>query len=153
MVPSTTELCELMKAEDPTVDLSDAADELVNLGVSDTWDIYSLPVEILATFGSLGHDGARRLQAYCKDKILDPLELTKVEDRPDTHEDDDSDELVLRWLDDVHAYKVCEEMEEIKSDVIDSELARTDDNIEEDSGSDGGSDVATATSYVTQQEV
>ena len=76
-----------------------------------------------------------------------------MEDRPDTHEDDDSDELVLRWLDDVHAYEVCEEMEEIKSDVIDSELARTDDNIEEDSGSDGGSDVATATSYVTQQEV
>ncbi|KAI9436696.1 hypothetical protein H4582DRAFT_2058613 [Lactarius indigo] len=48
-------------------------EELEEMGIQDVVDLYSLPVELLATFGWLRQSSARRLQDFCRDRILYPL--------------------------------------------------------------------------------
>ncbi|KAF8259838.1 hypothetical protein EI94DRAFT_1812659 [Lactarius quietus] len=55
---------------------------MVNYGVEDIIDVYLLPVDILAALGDLDEDKAGRLQAYCQDKFLGPLELLETRRQP-----------------------------------------------------------------------
>ncbi|KAI9431984.1 hypothetical protein H4582DRAFT_2084258 [Lactarius indigo] len=48
-------------------------EELAEMGIEDVVDLYSLPVELLATFGWLRQSSARRLQDFCRNKFLLPL--------------------------------------------------------------------------------
>ena len=79
-VPTTMELLSLMDADHPDADLlyMSVHSELADHGIKDVIDINSLPVELLATFGSLGLDRADRLHQYARDKLLSPLGLLKT---------------------------------------------------------------------------
>ncbi|KAH9066338.1 hypothetical protein EDB87DRAFT_1679081 [Lactarius vividus] len=48
-------------------------DELTDMGIDDVVDLYSLPVELLATFGWLRQGSACHLQSFCRDRLLIPL--------------------------------------------------------------------------------
>ncbi|KAH9056713.1 hypothetical protein EDB87DRAFT_1686958 [Lactarius vividus] len=48
-------------------------DELTDMGIDDVVDLYSLPVELLATFGWLRQGSACHLQSFCCDRLLIPL--------------------------------------------------------------------------------
>jgi hypothetical protein len=77
-VPTTLELLRLMDAEDPAPDLKyvDVRTELSDHGIKDVVDLPD--VELLATFGYLGMDGARRLHRYAREKMLTPLGLLET---------------------------------------------------------------------------
>lgn len=72
----------------PNMKYSDALSDLVDLGIEDVVNIYSLPVELLATFGSMGVDGAERLRHYAHQKLLKPLglfdEVAPIKNGPET---------------------------------------------------------------------
>ncbi len=46
--------------------------------MSTTVDLYSLPGELLATYGTLGRDGARRLHQFACNNFLDSLGFLKT---------------------------------------------------------------------------
>ncbi|KAI0252453.1 hypothetical protein BJV78DRAFT_1153602 [Lactifluus subvellereus] len=79
-VPTVLELLALMDAEDPAPNLKymDIQSELSDHNIKDMIELYSLPVELLATFGDLGMDGASRLHRYVEEKMLTPLDLLKT---------------------------------------------------------------------------
>ena len=133
-VPSVHELLRLMDLEYPrTGDLRyvDALSELQDLGIEDAVDLYSLGVPHLATFGSLGTDGARHLYKFTEEKFLAPLGLMKTTRTPLRSEEpsveeiaaptqatpdnidelikQENDEGILKWLEEVEGCK--EEME------------------------------------------
>lgn len=84
-VPSTLELLTLMDAEDPAPDLKyvDVHSDLMDHELFDILEINSLPVELLATFGCLGMDGAARLHRFAQEKFLRPLGLLEVREPDD----------------------------------------------------------------------
>lgn len=84
-VPSTLELLTLMDAEDPAPDLKyvDIVGELIDHELYDILEINSLPIELLATFGFLGLDGAARLHRFAQDKFLRPLGLLETKEGDD----------------------------------------------------------------------
>ena len=74
-VPSVEDVFKLIDHEAPghNLDYVEAQIELEDHGYNDALDIYTLGVEHLATFGSLGMDGARFLYAYTEKRIIKPL--------------------------------------------------------------------------------
>ncbi|KAH9986367.1 hypothetical protein BJV77DRAFT_965207 [Russula vinacea] len=74
-IPTTLELLSYMDTDEPTPDLKyvDIHSELYDHGVEDVVDVYSLPVELLSTLGSMGKVRAHRLHRYARDKFLIPL--------------------------------------------------------------------------------
>ncbi|KAI9435708.1 hypothetical protein H4582DRAFT_2079316 [Lactarius indigo] len=87
-VPTVMELLRLMDAQDPAIGLKyvDLEEELTELGITDSVILYSLPISILASFGDLTHDLARRLQHFCYDLFI-PLGLVEPRESDDTTED------------------------------------------------------------------
>ncbi|KAI9431326.1 hypothetical protein H4582DRAFT_2085159 [Lactarius indigo] len=87
-VPMVMELLRLMDAQDPAIGLKyvDLEEELTELGITDSVILYSLPISILASFGDLTHDLARRLQHFCYDLFI-PLGLVEPRESDDTTED------------------------------------------------------------------
>ncbi|KAI0258682.1 hypothetical protein BC834DRAFT_847191 [Gloeopeniophorella convolvens] len=53
--------------------------ELMEHGIDDAVDIYSLPLEILATFGNLSMRGASQFHLFTQAKLLGPLGLLQTE--------------------------------------------------------------------------
>jgi hypothetical protein len=74
------ELLTLMDVEEPVVGLKYASihSELYDHGIKDIIDIHTLPVELLATLGSLGLDRANCLHRYAREKLLKPLGLLEA---------------------------------------------------------------------------
>ena len=74
------ELLSLMDADHPDTDLlyTDIHSELADHGIRDVIELNSLPVELLATFGSLGLDRAEQLHIYAREKLLKPLGLLET---------------------------------------------------------------------------
>ncbi|KAH9007442.1 hypothetical protein EDB84DRAFT_1447515 [Lactarius hengduanensis] len=74
-VPTLMELLWLMDAYKPALSLKyvDMQEEFNELGIDDSVDLYSLPVELLASFGGMGQGLARRLLEYCRDFLFYPL--------------------------------------------------------------------------------
>ncbi|KAH9038163.1 hypothetical protein EDB84DRAFT_1560452 [Lactarius hengduanensis] len=123
-VPSLWNVLRLMDTHHPAVGPSyaDLHEELVELGIEDAVDLYSLPIELLATFGWLRQDSARHLLEFCWDRFLFPLgfleegsivgsvtasnsPLTNMgvsdsEEGQSIREERD-DEMILEWLDGV----------------------------------------------------
>jgi hypothetical protein len=146
-VPSVEEVFKLIDHDAPghNLDYVEAQIELQDLGYNDALDIYTLGVEHLATFGSLGMNGARFLYAYTEERIIRPLgimnamksepsvqevaaptethfetqatqgDIEEIEGRPI---DEESQETVLKWLEGVHD---CEEIEEEEIDELETE--------------------------------
>ena len=80
-IPSVNELLSLMDREDPTANpkYTDSRSELESLGsLHDAVDVYTMPVECLATMGSLGREGAHRLHKYCRDKLFPALGIMQT---------------------------------------------------------------------------
>jgi hypothetical protein len=73
--PSVLEVLKLMDANEPMTNLkyADAHSELDYFGVKTISDVYTYPVELLATLGGLGRDGVHRLRRYTWEKVLEPL--------------------------------------------------------------------------------
>jgi hypothetical protein len=69
-----------MDLEEPTNRLNyvDILSEFQDLGIEDVVHLNSLNVAHLATFGTLGMDGARCLHKYAQDKLLAPLGLLET---------------------------------------------------------------------------
>jgi len=69
-----------MDQEAPVTDLHyvDILSELQDHGINDMVKLYSLPVELLALFGSVGRGSALRLHQYTRDYFLDPLGLLNI---------------------------------------------------------------------------
>ena len=126
------ELLWLMDTYDPAVGRKyvDMQEEFMELDIEDAVDVYSLPVELLATFGGLGLFLARRLHQFCQDRLLYPLSFVEVttrsgnnasEDVPLSHrlraswdfEDqpitEDRLETILTWLADVETHEGIDE--------------------------------------------
>ena len=76
-MPTILEVLTLLDFESPVANLRhiDAVSEFHDLGIEDVVDLYSLPEELLTTFGSLGREGARHVHRYVRDKLLNPLGL------------------------------------------------------------------------------
>ncbi|KAF8273752.1 hypothetical protein EI94DRAFT_1696664 [Lactarius quietus] len=70
-------LLTLMDQDHPTPGLNyvDTASEFNDLGVKDVLDVFTMPIELLASFGGLGRDRAHQLHKYVRYKILVPLGL------------------------------------------------------------------------------
>lgn len=70
-----------MDAYNPAVDLkyADLESELGDHGIEDTWKLFTLSLEHLATFGCLGRSGAESLHRYARDSVLGPLGLLDSE--------------------------------------------------------------------------
>ncbi|KAH9073602.1 hypothetical protein EDB83DRAFT_2516495 [Lactarius deliciosus] len=117
----------LMDAHRPVIVRSyvDLHEELVDLGIGDAVDLYSLPIELLATFGWLRQDSARHLLEFCRGRFLFPLGLLEEgsvvsasnspltdigvsDDEGQSMKEEDVDEMVLEWLDGVDAHKEIE---------------------------------------------
>ena len=73
--PSVRELLTLMDHEEPMAGLrfEDNTSDLEDFSMTNTLEVSKMPVELLASMGTLGRDGARRVHKYCQDKILGPL--------------------------------------------------------------------------------
>jgi hypothetical protein len=73
--PTVEELLQLMDTYRPAVGMKylDKLDAFQDMDLNNIVDVYSLPVELLATIGDTGRTAAQRLHVYCKDKLLDPL--------------------------------------------------------------------------------
>ena len=69
------ELLTIFEHEKPIIDTAEVLSELEDFAIRDVVDIYSLPVELLASFGGLGRDGAQRLQQFVLERLLGPLGL------------------------------------------------------------------------------
>jgi len=69
-----------MKQKDPTANLNyvDIHSELQDLRINDVVELYSLPKVLLASFGSLGRDGTRRLHYFARVNFLEPLGLLET---------------------------------------------------------------------------
>jgi hypothetical protein len=74
-VPSVLDLLTLMDQDRPAQDLKyiDVLSEFLDLEVEDVIDVYSLPQELLASFGAIGGVRAVQLQNFVRDKFLAPL--------------------------------------------------------------------------------
>ena len=95
-----------------------------------------MPVPLLGSFESLGHNAARCLHEYCRDKLLELLGLIpkpgKIKDKSD-----DSGKLDLHWLDDTHAFEI--NAEEKGKDIVEN----VDIEEEEEEGSDNVASIST----------
>ncbi|KAI9429954.1 hypothetical protein H4582DRAFT_2218058 [Lactarius indigo] len=117
-VPTMMELLLLMDEYEPAIGLSYVSihEEFVDLGIMDSVDLYSLPVELLATFGGLGHDLAHRLNRFCENLFI-PLGLVETRSNDSPTNDSlsqqevalqDLEERAPRSLEDVHTDEVVE---------------------------------------------
>ena len=74
-VPTVNELLTIFEHEKPIIDTAEVLSELEDFAIRDVVDLYSLPVELLASFGGLGRDGAQCLQQFVLERLLGPLGL------------------------------------------------------------------------------
>ncbi|KAI9428500.1 hypothetical protein H4582DRAFT_2091912 [Lactarius indigo] len=120
-------------------------EELEEMGIVDVVDLYSLPVELLATFGWLRQSSARRLQEFCHDRFLFPLGFveeiisdnrTGLNDSPFTQQMGVSDsedgqpidnvvDVVQTWLEEV---EIPEEIEGSQMSVRSGEVDEGEEN-------------------------
>jgi len=79
-LPSTQEVLTHIDHEHPTSDLRymDVHSDLQDHGIEDAVQLFSLPEELLAMFGSLGREGASRLHQFARDDFLHPLGLLET---------------------------------------------------------------------------
>ena len=79
-VPLAHELLSTMDIEVPAPDLKyiNALSNLLEFGYEDAVDIHGLRACHLASFGSLGGDGARRVLQFARDRYLIPLGLMET---------------------------------------------------------------------------
>jgi hypothetical protein len=138
--PTVEELLQLMDTCRPAVGMKylDKLDAFQDMDLSDIVDVYSLPVELLATIGDTGRTAAKRLHEYCKDELLDPLRflLSDSSDGSTANNSEvpaltlrelglrreDSRRRILRWAENV---RTCEEGREAKLEVVDEEKTET----------------------------
>jgi hypothetical protein len=119
--PTVEELLQLMDIYRPVVGKKylDNLNEFQDMELKDITNVYSLPVELLATIGDIGPAAACRLHGYCRDKLLEPLRLLMDDgtsgsdsEGPDLGWGRDSRrQQILRWVDEVWA---CDEVKEAK---------------------------------------
>jgi hypothetical protein len=151
-MPTVEELLTLMDIHDPAIDLKyiDTLDEFQDFGLKDVVYVYSLPVELLVTIGTVGRDGARRLHTYCQDKLLAPLGFLETNNSDGTTASDSEvldlgggryiregkKRQIMKWHDEAHG---CEEVEE--AEVVAEEGTETvvgtdyeDDGLDSDVG-------------------
>ena len=120
-----------MDIENPADDLiyADMRSELDDFGMTDAVDVYSMPVELLASFSDLGSNGARHLHEYCRDKLLAPLGFmeTRCEsEEASVEEVPQPEEAVTEWLEGVQRDgEIVEEVEAANADAI---LEEDEDN-------------------------
>ncbi|KAH9055842.1 hypothetical protein EDB83DRAFT_2521165 [Lactarius deliciosus] len=143
-VPTVMELLWLMDEYEPAIGLNyvDIEEEFVDLGIMDSVDLYSLPVELLATFGGLGHDLAHRLRQFCENLFI-PLGLVETGDSDATENTLSEQERALQDLEE-RAPRPLEEVNEV-IDVSDEETLV--DGAESDVDGDGDRASYRATSY------
>jgi hypothetical protein len=74
-IPTTFELLALMDVFHPAPHMSylDIHSELYDHSIKDALDVEEYQVELLASFGGLGVEGATRLQQFTRQRVLDPL--------------------------------------------------------------------------------
>jgi hypothetical protein len=134
------ELLQLMDTCRPAVGMKylDKLDTFQDMDLSDIVDVYSLPVELLATIGDTGRTAAKCLHEHCKDELLDPLRfLLSDSSNGSTANNSEVPDLtlrelglcreesrrrILRWADNV---RTCEEGREAKLEVVDEEKTET----------------------------
>ncbi|KAH9026474.1 hypothetical protein EDB84DRAFT_1440107 [Lactarius hengduanensis] len=127
-VPMLMELLSLMDEYEPADGLSyvDIGEEFTDLGIMDSVDLYSLPLELLASFGGLGHDLAHRLHQFCE-KLFIPLGFKLVETMDgDIPEYNSQQEVALqdgapRSIGDVHTDEAINVSDEETSDGTESD--------------------------------
>ncbi|KAI9429411.1 hypothetical protein H4582DRAFT_2089266 [Lactarius indigo] len=143
-VPSLMDVLQLMDTHHPVgprhVGLHE---ELVEMGIDDVVDLYSLPAELLATFGWLRQGSARHLQEFCRDRLLVPLgfveetvsdDHTILNDLPsaqqmgvsDSEDSQPIDDVVQVWLDEMGT--TPEEIEEDEVSVRSGEVDEGEEN-------------------------
>ncbi|KAH8980728.1 hypothetical protein EDB83DRAFT_2326832 [Lactarius deliciosus] len=95
-VPTLMELLWLMDEYELADGLSyvNIGEEFTDLGIMDSVDLYSLPLELLALFGGLGHDLAHHLHQFCG-KLFIPLGLVETMD-DNTPENNSQQEVALQ---------------------------------------------------------
>jgi hypothetical protein len=78
--PPVRLLLELMDLDQPVKDMKyvDIESELVDEGIGGIWDLYNLPLELLANFGNLRQKGAHRLQEYVRQRLIPLIKPTGV---------------------------------------------------------------------------
>lgn len=157
--PTVEELLQLMDTYRPVVGMKylDKLDSFQDMGLNDIVDVYSLPVELLANIGDTGRTAARRIHAYCDEKLLDPLRFM-MSDSSEVSSASDGEvpdlgggrlnregkkRRILQWAKDVRAWEEGKE-----ADVVPEE--RADTIVVTDDEEDGLVDVAT---YGCSQEV
>jgi hypothetical protein len=152
--PTVEELLQLMDTYRPTVGMKylDKLDAFQDMDLDNIVDVYSLPVELLATIGDTGRTAAQRLHVYCKDKLLDPLRFLWLDSSDGSSASDSevpladlrgkglgrdgSRQRILRWANNVYA---CEEGKEVVAE------ERTETNVVTDDEEDGLVEVDVAT--------
>jgi hypothetical protein len=79
-IPSLCELLSLMDHKYPAANprIADGYLELKDLTMEDAVDIYTMPVEFLATMGKLREDSARCLHEYCRGLLLPTLGIMEI---------------------------------------------------------------------------
>jgi hypothetical protein len=153
--PTVEELLQLMDANRPAVGMRylDKLDAFQDMDLNNIVDVYSLPVELLATIGDTGRTAAHHIHVYCKDKLLDPLRYL-MSDSTDSAAGSDSEipdfrggglsregtrQRVLRWAEDIR--RASEEEKEAKVAEGKTEFIEVTDDEE-----DGSVEVATRVS-------
>ncbi|KAH8978740.1 hypothetical protein EDB86DRAFT_3090138 [Lactarius hatsudake] len=141
-VPTLTELLWLMDEYDPAIGMNyvDLEEEFTDLGITDSVILHSLPIPILASFGDLTHNLARRLHRFCFDLFI-PLGLVDPMERNDTTEDDSlsqqETESAPRLLEEDEVIEVSDEVIEVSDEVI--EVSDEETLVEKaESDADGG---------------
>jgi hypothetical protein len=133
--PTVRELLTLMDGERPMLDGSymDAHSDLIDFGLEDAFDVYSLEDCFLATFGCLGREGARSLHQYARNKILIPLDLVEAASEPSIEEIDPptDDGRIQDWHASVELSEV-EEIEEVEGYADMKEAEAVEDEDEDD---------------------
>jgi hypothetical protein len=148
------ELLQLMDTYRPAVGMKylDKLDPFQDMDLDNIVDVYSLPVELLATIGDTGRTAAQHLHVYCKDKLLDPLRFLWLDSSDGSSASDSEVPLadlrgkglgrdgsrrrILRWANNVYA---CEEGKEVVAE------ERTETNVVTDDEEDGLVEVDVAT--------
>ncbi|KAI0293473.1 hypothetical protein BC826DRAFT_969203 [Russula brevipes] len=88
--PTILEVLRLMDADEPREDLKyvNAYSELCDHDITNLLDIYTYPVELLASFGNLGRKGINNIRRYAWERLLQPLTCLR------TGESDGDDEVI-----------------------------------------------------------
>ena len=126
-----------MDAEHPGVHggCMGSCDDFLAFGIEDAFDIMETEACFLATFGSLGCNGATLLRQYTQNFILIPLGLWLIEDESTGYMDDLRDtQSILKWRDTVEEGYVEDVEEKVEEEVKAEEEVSDDSDIEEIEG-------------------